>query len=60
MLRTLNLNIQHKTTLSLAKLTPGYTAADLELVLKEICRESCIASELFVNYILFTIYLLFI
>ncbi|XP_025416333.1 spermatogenesis-associated protein 5-like protein 1 isoform X2 [Sipha flava] len=46
MLRTLNLNIQHKTTLSLAKLTPGYTAADLELVLKEICRESCIASEL--------------
>lgn len=41
-----NINIKHNTVVSLAKLTPGYTAADLELVFKEICNEPSIISEL--------------
>lgn len=42
----LNINIKHNVALSLAKLMPGYTAADLELVIKEIYNESNIFSEL--------------
>jgi len=33
----------------LAKLTPGYTSADLELIFKEILNESNLISELYVN-----------
>ncbi|VVC42527.1 Hypothetical protein CINCED_3A007094 [Cinara cedri] len=42
----LNVNIKHSVALSLAKLTPGYTAADLELVFNEICNVSQIVLEL--------------
>lgn len=45
----LNVNIKYDVVLSLAKITPGYTAADLELVFKEIYNEPSIISELYVN-----------
>jgi len=44
-----NINIQSNVVSYLAKLTPGYTAADLELIFKEILNESHLISELFVN-----------
>lgn len=42
----MKINIEHSVGLSLAKLTPGYSAADLEFIFKEISNESYIMSEL--------------
>lgn len=46
----LNINIKHRIVSSLAKITPGYTAADLELIFREIYNEPLIVAELYVNY----------
>lgn len=45
-----NINIKHSFARTLAKLTPGYTVADIELIFKEIINESHTISELYVEY----------
>jgi len=46
----LNINIKSNIMSYLAKLTPGYSTADLELIFKEIHNESNLISELYVNF----------
>ncbi|CAI6352363.1 unnamed protein product [Macrosiphum euphorbiae] len=53
-----NINIQSNVVSYLAKLTPGYTAADLELIFKEILNESRLISELEMGVLFGTISLI--
>ncbi|XP_060843517.1 ATPase family gene 2 protein homolog B-like [Rhopalosiphum padi] len=54
----LNINIKSNIVSDLAKLTPGYTSADLELIFKEILNESNLISELEMGILYGTILLI--